>query len=103
MFMNVMKYIIITLSRLIGSSLEVIKNSIIMSILRMDIKSDEIALLVGVDQNTARRYLRIMKEAYNKKKHQKITIVEFCDYYGFPYKDVFCQINRLKPKEYDEL
>lgn len=103
MFMNVMKYIIITLSSLIGSSLEVIKNSIIMSILRMDIKSDEIALLIGVNQNTARRYLRIMKEVYNKKKHQKITIAEFCGYYDLPYKDVFCQINKLKTKAYDQL
>ena len=100
MFVNFMKSIIVTLSCLIGKGLEVVKYIILMRIHRIDIKSDEIASLLGVEVDTARTYMRTMKAVYNKKKHQKITIAEFCGYYDLPYKDVFCQINRFKNSIY---
>lgn len=70
---------------------------------RIDIKSAEIALIMNVSESTAREWIRTMKAVYNKKKHQKITIAEFCSYVGLPYKSIFCQVNDIKPKDYDTM
>lgn len=102
MFLNLRNHIIQTLGSLLGVVSGFIKN-IIMTIHRIDIKSDEIALLMGVAENTARRYMREIKKVYDKKKHQKITITEFCEYFDLPYKTVFCQVNKMKFEEYEKL
>lgn len=68
---------------------------------RIDIKSSEIAVLLGVSENTARAYIRDMRIVFQKKNRHKITIVEFCIYFDLPHKAVYCQINGLKPDEYD--
>ena|SRR5690606_5615508 len=83
--------------------LQVLKYIAEMKFHRIDIKSAEIALIMNVSESTAREWIRTMKAVYNKKKHQKITIAEFCDFKGVPYKTIFCQINRMKPIEYDNL
>jgi len=70
---------------------------------RIDIKSDEVAQLLGVTLSTARRHLRTLRHSLEKNKNQIITIAEFCKHYDISYKEVFCQVNKLKSQEYDNL
>jgi len=69
---------------------------------RLDIKSDEVAKILGLNQSTARRHLRTLRNSCNKTKHQVITIAEFCIFYDLSYKIIFCQINKLKNQDYDK-
>jgi hypothetical protein len=73
----------------------------LMLLRRIDIKSSEIAAILGVSENTARGYIRDMRIAFQKKDRHKITIVEFCSYFDLPHNVVYCQINGLKLSEYD--
>ncbi len=70
---------------------------------RIDIKTDEVALLFGVSSNTARRYLRTIRHSLKKSKNHVVTIAEFCLFYDISHKEVFCQINKIKGQEYDKL
>jgi len=70
---------------------------------RLDIKSSEISIIMNVTESTAREWIRTIKDVFQKNKNQIITIAEFCAYKGVPYKDVFCLLNKMKPKEYDRL
>jgi hypothetical protein len=63
----------------------------------------EAATLLDVSQRTARRKLELLRASYQKSRNQVITIEEFCDYFGVPYKTAFCCINKLKFPEYDQL
>lgn len=83
--------------------LQVLKYIVKMRFHRIDIKSDEIAKIFEISESTAREWIREVKAAFNKNRKQKITIAEFCDFKGVPYKTIFCQINKMKPKEYDNL
>jgi len=100
--MRLLNKIIKALQCAIEVLLYAIKN-VLKMIYRIDIKSDEIAKILGVNANTARRYIRLMKAVYNKTKFQVITIAEFCSYFDTPYKTVFCQINNMKHTDYDKL
>ncbi len=64
---------------------------------RLCINSAEIAAILGKSQSNAQNIVRNIKYIYEKKKHQPITIREFCDYMDFPYQDVFDMINAKKP------
>lgn len=81
----------------------VLKYIIEMRFHRIDIKSNEIAEIFGITESTAREWIREVKAAFSKNKKQKITIAEFCSFKGVPYKSIFCQINKMKFKDYDAL
>ena len=101
MFMNLIHKI--TASSFLSKLLLVLKYIIEMKFHRIDIKSHEIAKIFDISESTAREWIREVKAAFNKNRKQKITIAEFCDFKGVPYKTIFCQINKIKPKEYDNL
>jgi len=92
-----------TISRFFKVLLRVLKYIFEMKFHRIDIKSNEIASIFEVSESTAREWIREVKAAFNKNRKQKITIAEFCSYKGVPYKSIFCQINKMKVKEYDTL
>ena len=99
-----MSYRITTaMSSFLNGLLLVLKYIVEMRFHRIDIKSDEIAKIFEISESTAREWIREVKAAFNKNRKQKITIAEFCDFKGVPYKTIFCQINKIKPKEYDNL
>ena len=56
----------------------------------------EVAIILGKSQTYAQKLIRTMKDVYQKKRHQAVTIREFCEYMGLPYDDVFNSINRVE-------
>lgn len=92
-----------TISRIFNAWLRVLKYIMEMRFHRIDIKSNEIAEIFEVSEGTAREWIREVKAAFNKSRKQKITIAEFCSFKGVPYKSIFCQINKIKPRDYDSL
>ncbi len=92
-----------TISRFFIALLQVLKYIVKMKFHRIDIKSNEIAEIFGIKEGTAREWIREVKAAFNKDKKHKITIAEFCSFKGVPYKSIFCQINKMKVKDYDSL
>ena len=59
------------------------------------IHTKDVAAIKGISPDTARRLLRVIKDAYGKQEHQCVTIREFCDYEGIPFDEVFAMINGL--------
>ena len=66
---------------------------------KLIIHTNEVEQILGCKQRTAQAMLRTIKDVYNKKKHQAVTIREFCEYEGLPYQDVFNEINKITPKQ----
>lgn len=62
---------------------------------RITIYSAEIAILLGKSQSSAQKLVKIIKDAYGKKKHQPITIQMFCNYMDLPYDDVYNMVNNI--------
>ena len=80
----------------------VIQKFLSMKLHRISIKSSEIAIIFGISTNTAREWMRNMRAVYKKNRNQEITIAELCEYKGVKYKNISCQINNIKPGEYDK-
>ena len=66
---------------------------------RITIDPSDIEILIGRDIGTAQKLLRTIKDALGKKKHQRVTIKEFCDYIGFPFEDTCNMINKCNSNE----
>lgn len=60
---------------------------------KLCINSNEAAKILGRELSTAQRILRAIKDAYGKKKHQFVSIREFCEYVDLPYEEIFNMIN----------
>ena len=63
---------------------------------RICIDAKEVAIILGKSQSTAQTLLRTIRDAYEKKKRQPVTIKEFCDYMELPFEEVFNMINGIK-------
>ncbi len=50
----------------------------------MVIYAKDIQTILRCSQATASRKLQQVKDALDRKKHQYVTITEFCEYYGVP-------------------
>jgi len=46
------------------------------------------AQLIGISEREAQRLFQEMRLAYNKKKHQYITVKEFCKYTGITEEEI---------------
>ncbi|MEP5253973.1 MAG: hypothetical protein ABJQ39_02860 [Winogradskyella arenosi] len=53
----------------------------------------EVAVILGKSQTSAQTLVRTIKDVLGKKKHQVLTIREFCDYMAIPFEDVYNTIN----------
>jgi len=62
---------------------------------RLCIYPKEVAIIKGKSISYSRDLIRRIKDAYGKRKHQPVTIKEFCDYEGLPYEEVFNMINKI--------
>jgi len=58
----------------------------------------EVALILGKSQTYAQTLLRTMRDVYKKKKHQAVTIREFCEYMALPFDDVFNMVNGIEKR-----
>ena len=66
---------------------------------RLCIDAKEVAIVLGKSVVTGQTLLRTIKDVLGKKKHQPVTIKEFCDYEGLPFEVVFNMINGIKTKD----
>ncbi len=48
----------------------------------------DIIQLTGKSESYARKEIQNLKKVLNKEKHQKVTIKEYCLYYGFCLEEV---------------
>ncbi|GGG53112.1 hypothetical protein [Bizionia arctica] len=62
---------------------------------KLCINSSEIGIILGKKPSTAQKLLRTIKDAYGKKKHQSVTIREFCDFECLPYEEIFNMLNGI--------
>lgn len=53
---------------------------------RIVIYSSDIVKITGKSESYARKEINRIKTALKKEKHQKVTIEEYCNYYGFEFK-----------------
>ncbi|GAA3784253.1 hypothetical protein GCM10022271_15770 [Corallibacter vietnamensis] len=63
---------------------------------RICIYPSDVEAITGKSKKTAQTLVRTIKDVYQKKKHQVVTIREFCDYMGLEYDDVFNEINKKR-------
>lgn len=54
---------------------------------RIVLQTEDVVKIFGLDKQKARAKIRVVKDAFGKEKHQKLTISEFCDYYGLPIEE----------------
>jgi hypothetical protein len=66
---------------------------------RLIIKPKDIEIILNVSPSYARRIVRVIKKAYDKEKHQKISIKEFCRYMGLDLKEVKDELNEFYNKK----
>ena len=54
----------------------------------------DIIILTDKSESYARKEIQNLKKALHKEKHQKVTIKEYCQYYGFDLKEVIAVLSR---------
>jgi len=52
---------------------------------RIIILAQEVKMLEGCSVSTAYERIKLARIALAKKPHQKLTILEFCEYYGYDW------------------
>lgn len=63
---------------------------------RVCIYTKDIEWITGKSPRCAREIIRDIKLLHKKKKHQLVTIKEFCEYMDLPFGEVFNMINNVK-------
>jgi len=62
---------------------------------RIVIYPSDIIILTNKSESYARKEIQKLKKALNKKPHQKVTIKEYCDYYGFNLEEVLSVLSKF--------
>lgn len=55
---------------------------------RIDIFNADVIRISGCSESTATRKINECRDAFAKLPHQKITIREYCHYYGYDYIEI---------------
>jgi len=55
---------------------------------RRVIRASDIEIFFGISTSQARRYLKDIKEQYNKENHQPVTVFDFCKYFDVDEKEI---------------
>ena len=63
---------------------------------RIIITTNDVMFLTGKSESYSQKLIKSIKDAYDKKKHQPISIRLFCDYMDLPYEEVFNTVNGIK-------
>lgn len=61
---------------------------------RIVIYPSDIRLLTDKSESYARKEIQNLKRVLNKEKHQKVTIKEYCQYYGFNIDEVVAVLSK---------
>ncbi len=66
---------------------------------RSIIYPSDIMKITGKSQSFARKEIQNLKKALQKEKHQKVTIMEYCCFYGLDIKIILEILFRAKFKK----
>lgn len=66
--------------------------------IRIVIYSSDIIILTEKSESYACKEIQNLKKALRKVKHQKVTIKEYCHYYGFDIKEVIVVLSEFELK-----
>jgi hypothetical protein len=66
---------------------------------RIVIYSADIMQLTDKSESYARKEIQALKKALHKEKHQKVTIKEYCQYYGFNIEEVLAVLSKKHLKK----
>jgi hypothetical protein len=65
---------------------------------RIVIYPSDIVVLTGKSESYARKEIQNLKKELEKKPCQKVTIKEYCTYYGFDLKEVTSILSQFEVK-----
>ena len=65
---------------------------------RIVIYPSDIIMLTEKSESYARKEIQSLKKALKKEKHQKVTIKEYCQYYGFDIVEVLGVLSKFEIK-----
>jgi hypothetical protein len=63
---------------------------------RIIIYPNDIVILTEKSDSYARKEIQNLKRALKKAKHQKVTIKEYCTYYGFDINEVIRVLSKFE-------
>lgn len=66
---------------------------------RIVIYPSDIIILTEKSESYARKEIQSLKTALKKEKHQKVTIKEYCHYYGFDMAEVLGVLSKFEIKQ----
>lgn len=66
---------------------------------RIVIYTADIMQLTDKSESYARKEIQTLKKALQKEKHQKVTIREYCQYYGFNIDEVLAVLSKKNLKK----
>lgn len=76
---------------------ELDSQSVIMN--RIVMYTSDIRILTDKSESYARKEIQNLKKVLNKEKHQKVTIKEYCNYYGFNIEEVIAVLSKTDLKK----
>ena len=69
---------------------------------RIVIYTSDIRILTDKSESYARKEIQTLKKVLRKEKHQKVTIKEYCQYYGFNSEEVLAVLSKKDLKKVRE-
>ena len=66
---------------------------------RIVIYTADIMKLTDKSESYARKEIQNLKKVLQKEKHQKVTIKEYCQYYGFNIEEVLAVLSKNNQKK----
>ena len=66
---------------------------------RIVIYTSDIRHLTDKSESYARKEIQTLKKVLHKEKHQKVTIKEYCQYYGFNIEEVLAVLSKKALKK----
>lgn len=58
------------------------------------LRNKDICIIFDCAPSTSSRTMTTIKDALKKAKHQKVSLSEFCNYYGLSFNEVIDRINQ---------
>ena len=62
---------------------------------KITIDAHDISKLQGISMSTARTYLKAMRDSLQKKKHHKVSIQQFANYFDLPLEEVEKKLSEI--------
>ncbi len=65
---------------------------------KIEIDSNDVMKINGKSASTARKQIQDVKKSLKRERHQKVTIKEYCTYFGFDMEEVLIVLFKSKIK-----